>query len=339
MSRKLSPLAIPLLASSTFSFVIWISSAGARDDSPDRTVRELARRVAAESPRAKAGCVNWNNHEAVSETRSEQMKSVFVEELEGKPADASVQGGVGNCGVSVYLERTPTQVLVAARTENGEKKSWLAAIPRSGLPVDQGVASVPRIEKELLWQQSERILDAILVRGENGAADRLVVLSRDALTVYQKQNSLWKLSYAKPLGDAVASERSPHGELSFSSEQPEKLKIAVGRKSCQTMLAEIAELNCAQTGDPPRTGMLLASNCDARVWWLRSDGGDTTVLDRLELMSTSAQQTQVRVAELPVPGPVIAISSGEALRADSAVVFNLSTGNYEVYRISLACDL
>ena len=339
MSRKLSRLAIRLVASATFSFVIWISSAGARDDSPDRAVRELARRVAVESPRAKAGCVNWNNHEAVSEARSQQMKNAFVEELQGKPADASAQGGPGSCVLSVYLERTPTQVVVAARTENGEKQSWLAAIPRAGLPVDNDVASVPRIEKELLWQQSERILDAILVRGENGTADRLVVLSKDALTVYQKQNSLWKLSYAKPLGDTVVSRRWPHGELSFSPEQPDKLKIVVSGKSCQTTLAEIAALNCAPVSDPPRTGMLLASNCDARVWWLDSDGGDMTELDRLELMTTSAQQKQARVAELPVPGPVIAISSGEALRADSAVVFNLSTGNYEVYRISLACDL
>src|SRR5262249_7992493 len=156
--------------------------------------------------------------------------------------------------------------------------------PRAGMPVDNDGAAMPWLEKELLWQQNERILDAILVRGENAAADRLVVLSKDALSVRQKQDGTWKLLYPKPLGDAASSERAPQGELWFSQDQPERLKIVVSGKSCQTMLTETAVVNCAQTGDAQRTGMLLASNCDARTWWLRSDGGDITTPDRLELV-------------------------------------------------------
>ncbi len=339
MSRKLFRLAIHVVILPTLLFLSGASNARARDDSPDARVRELARRVAAESPRAKASCVNWSNHEAVSEARSQELKTVFMEELQGKHADSSAQTGSGNCEVSLYLEKTPTQVVLTARAENGERQTWLASISRAGMPADTAGATVPRIEKELLWKQSERILDAILVRGENGATDRLVVLSKDALTVQQKQNGEWKLAYAKPLGDAALVQRAAHGELWFSPEQPEKLKVVTGGKSCQTTLAQNAALSCTQAGEAPRTGMLLASNCDARVWWLRSDGGDMTEADRLELTTAGAQQTSSAVAELPMPGPVLAISSGEALRADSAVVFNLATGNYEVYRISLACGL
>jgi hypothetical protein len=85
--------------------------------------------------------------------------------------------------------------------------------------------------------------------------------------------------------------------------------------------------------------MLLSSSCDARVWWLRGDGGDRTEPDRLELTVSSVSQGSASLAELSMPGPVLSISSGEALRADTAVVFHLSTGNYEVYRITLACGL
>jgi len=315
--------------------LILVSNARARDDSPEGRARELARRVAAESTRARVGCVNWNNHEAVSEARSQQMRNAFIEELQGKQTDAVVEASATNCGVSVYLERTPTQLVLTARTENGEKQSWLIAIPRAGMAVENDGASMPRLEKELLWQQSERILDAILVRGENGAADRLVILSKDALEVLEKRNGAWKLALTKPLGDAATSQRMPHGGLTYSSEQPEKLKIIVGGKTCQTTLAESVALNCVQGSDAPRTEMLLASNCDSRVWWLRSDGGDMTAPDHLELAATASPQAPV--AGLPVPGPVLSISSGEALRADSAVVLNLATGNYEVYRISLAC--
>ncbi|GAC1642575.1 MAG: hypothetical protein NVS9B14_24140 [Candidatus Acidiferrum sp.] len=285
--------------------------------------------------------MNWNNEAAVSEARSQQMKSAFVEELQGKQTEASAPATQTSCGVSVYLQKTPTQVVVTAKAEIGEAQPLFAAIPRAGMAIDNVGASAPRIEKELLWRQNEQILDAILVRSENGAADRLVVLSKDAVTVQQKQNGAWKVSYVKPLGDVATALRGARGALSYSPEQPEKLKISVGEKSCQTTLAESAAFDCTQANDSPRTGLLLASNCDTRVWWLRSDGGDLTMPDRLELVPTSAPQTQAQpaVAELPMPGPVLSISSGEALRADSAVVFNLGTGNYEVYRISLACGL
>jgi hypothetical protein len=43
------------------------------------------------------------------------------------------------------------------------------------------------------------------------------------------------------------------------------------------------------------------------------------------------------VAELDLPGPALSVSNGQRTRSDTAVVFNLSTGNYEVYRITLAC--
>jgi hypothetical protein len=318
--------------------LLWISDAEARDDSAEHHVRELAHRVSAEMPRNKMTCVNWINHEAVSEARSQQLKSAFVEELQSKQGDAPA--GSSNCSVSVFLERTPVQIVVTAGVENGGGSQYFfAAIPRAGIPAESSAASAPRLEKELLWQQSERILDALFVRGENGASNHLVILQKDALIVYEKQSSAWKLVQSKSLGEAVVTQRAPRGEFYFSLDQPDRVKIVFAGKSCQAALTDVSPLNCQQSADSWRTGMLLASTCDARVWWLRSDGGDMTGPDRLELLNSSLLQTQLPAAELSVPGPVISISSGEALRADTSVVFNLATGNYEVYRIALACGL
>ena len=228
-------------------------------------------------------------------------------------------------------------MIVTASEENGEKQTWIAAVARAEVPAQNDGASAPRLEKELLWEQSERILDALFVRGTAGEADRLAILSKEALSIFQKQNGAWKAAFAKLLGEAATAQRAPRGDLSYSPDQPEKLKIVVGGKSCQTTLTENTAIACTPGAEAPRTGMLLASNCDSRVWWLRADAGDATMPDRLELVMPAAPQAQPAIAELPVPGPVLAISSGEALRADTAVVFNLATGNYEVYRIALAC--
>jgi hypothetical protein len=320
--------AIPLL--------FWIPLAGARDDSAEHHVRELAHRVSAEVPRNKMTCVNWNNHDAVSETRSQQLKSAFVEELQGKQSESPAASS--NCGVSVFLERTPAQIVVTADVENaGGNQYFFAAIPRAGIPAESSNSATPRLEKEPLWQQTDRILDALFLRGENGASDRLVILSKEALFTYEKQSGAWKATQSKPLGEAAITQRAPRGELYFSPDQPDRVKFVFVGKSCQTTLNDASPLGCQQSAESPRTGLLLASSCDSRVWWLRADGGDSTVPDRLELVNPSLPQTQTPMAELPMPGPVLSISSGEALRADTAVVFNLATGNYEVYRIALAC--
>jgi len=313
-----------------------IPASVARDDSAEHSVRELARRVSAELPRNKMNCVNWTNHEAVSEARSQLLKSVFVAELENKQADSPAPAGV--CAVSVFLERTPAQIIVTADLENGGAKQYLfTAIPRGGIPAENAASFAPQLEKEILWQQSERILDALFIRGENGRNDRLIVLQRDVLNVVERQVGAWRVVETKPLGEATARQRAPHGELYFSLDQPERLKIVFTGKSCQATLNDASPLNCQQGTDPARSGMLLASTCDSRVWWLRAGGGDSTMPDRLELVNPSLPQTETPAAELATSGPVLSISSGEALRADTAVVFNLATGNYEIYRIVLAC--
>lgn len=301
-------------------------------------MRELARRVSTELSRNKVNCVNWNNHEAVSDSRSQQWKSLFVEELQGQQSDAAT--APGNCSVSVYLERTPAQIVVTADVENVTGKQILfAAIPRAGIPTESGNATTLRLEKELLWQQSERIVDAIYVRGENGASDRLIVLQKAVLSIYEKQSGSWKALQSKPLGDAAPTQRAPRGELYFTMEQPDRVKIVLAGKSCQTSLSDASVLGCQANLDVWRTGMLLSSPCSSQVWWLRSDGGDLTMPDRLEIVNPSLPATQAPVVALATAGPVLSISSGEALRADTAVVFNLSTGDYEVYRIVLACGL
>jgi hypothetical protein len=320
----------------TLTFFFCIFAAEARDDFAEHHVRELAHRVSAELPRYKMNCVNWNNHEAVSEARSQQLKSAFVEELQNRQGDSSSPST--NCSVRVFLERTPAEIVITADVENGgDTQHFFAAVPRAGMPAESAAAPTPRLEKELLWQQSERIIDAIFVHGETGTANRLVVLQRDALLVYEKQAGVWKPVLTKPMEDTAITQRAPRGELYFSIEQPDRLKIVFAGKSCQASLNDASLLVCQQSAESARTGMLLASACDARVWWLRGDGGDMTATDRLELTNPSLPPTQAPIAEIATPGPVVSISSGEAVRADTAVVFNLATGNYEIYRIALAC--
>jgi hypothetical protein len=70
---------------------------------------------------------------------------------------------------------------------------------------------------------------------------------------------------------------------------------------------------------------------------LKSDTTDWTAEDRLLLRASVAGKDLAPVAEVNVPGPVQAISTGGDAASAGVVVRNVSTGNYEVYRVALSC--
>lgn len=83
--------------------------------------------------------------------------------------------------------------------------------------------------------------------------------------------------------------------------------------------------------------MFLSSPCGRSVWWLKAEQGDWSMADRLLLRNPSLPKSTPSGAELELPGPALSISTGRHMQSDTATVFNLSTGNYEVYRITLSC--
>ena len=83
--------------------------------------------------------------------------------------------------------------------------------------------------------------------------------------------------------------------------------------------------------------MFLASPCDRGAWWLSGESEDWSVPDRLLLRNPALPKSAPPAAELDLPGPSLSISTGRHMQSDTTVVFNLSTGNYEVYRVTLAC--
>ena len=85
-------------------------------------------------------------------------------------------------------------------------------------------------------------------------------------------------------------------------------------------------------------GRLMAlPNCGTQTWWLKSDDADWAVEDRLLLRNSGTAKENAPVAELRVAGPVLSVSAGESPADATVVLRNLVTGNYEVYRLAVAC--
>ena len=307
-----------------------------RADSLDDAARGLARKVVAVAQRENRFFLSWQNHSSLGEEHSQSLKDFFTDEIGGKNLVEKQEPGAHVLQVSI--EETPAFYVLVANvpTENGEV-TRISKFIRATLP-SAGVSGIQhRLLKELIWQQQEPILDAVEIGEDSSKLGPLLILNRDNLSLYHRAADRWELQDTKRIPASEKAIRVPRGEIRFSLGSEKQDSIVLPNQSCDVAIAEKIELNCHGTSHPWREGMFLASPCDRAVWWLRAEQGDWSLPDRLLLRNPSLPKTAPSGAELDLPGPSVSISTGRRMQSDTAVVFNLSTGNYEVYRITLAC--
>ena len=320
----------------SFLLAFFALPAAARADSLEDAARALARRVAPALPPGRPVSLAWANRSSLLDAQADLLRRSFAIELESNKTVLAQDSSAPVLRVS--LAEDPAEILFVAEVPSSAGiQVHIAAVRKAALPPMQKALSSPRLQKQLIWQQPEPILDAVEHTTEDGKPRLFLLLLRDSLALYRGEHDRWVLRDTKPLPPLDSPARDPRGKIWFSPETPDQARVVLPGKECDARLKDSIELNCRPAKDSWQDGMFLASSCDNAVWWLLADAGDYTVPDRLLLRKPSQGEPQPSVSELGVPGPVLSISSGQALRADTAVVFNLSTGSYEVYRITLAC--
>lgn len=235
----------------------------------------------------------------------------------------------------VGLAETPTQLVLSASVRVAEKDEVrLLTFPRA----DFRAASLPvvpvRLEKQLVYQSPERILDAS--SPSNGApagmallvyrgAD-LFVLRLDASGAVQQTISL--------AGAGVPPSRDPGGELML---HPDHASVLLPGKSCEFAWSPPAEPQCHSAKTTWRGPTVLTSPCDAGGWKLLADGADWTTPDLLQAVPDSSMQKGSASIISDFPGPILSMNGEQNPASALVVTRNLRTGNYEVYKITLAC--
>jgi len=204
---------------------------------------------------------------------------------------------------------------------------------------DARPSNVLRLEKELRWQQEARILSAVLPAVSADHEKTMIVLGEDALVIYGEEQGAWNLRTTKLLPPGTNQpQRAARGQLILADENVSRVGILLPGRRCETNWTDELPIACSSSNTEMHAARLLAAQmCGTRTWWLRSDGTDWTSEDRLLLRNAGAANNAAPVAELNVPGPVFSISAGPDAGSATVVVRNVVTGNYEVYRVALAC--
>jgi len=333
-------LVVALIA--VFSFSIFVFTAGnpifAQPQSQmlEESIERLARKAAA-LPHERRMSLVWTNHAAISEERLETLRGVFVGRLEA--AQIRLVQGETAPALRVFVEQTPSQIVIIALVPaEGSSNVVMEQVARALAEAEERPASPVRIEKELLWQQETKILSAALQASSQMSEKKLMVLQEETLLVYHEEQGSWKLLKTKFVPGPRQAPRVARGQLLVAEGNPEQAIVLLPGRRCEANLADDLPMACAAAGSEWRAGRLLATPaCGTQTWWLKSDGTDWNSEDRLQLRNSGAGSNALPVAELGVTGPVFSIGAGADGASAAVVVRNISTGNYEVYRVGLAC--
>jgi hypothetical protein len=285
--------------------------------------------------------VVWSESGSSSVYLSDARKKVFLDQISAcgmetaKNSDAPI--------LTVTMQVTPSKALLIANTteSSSSPQIYVVEVPRASLSVARETASPPQLRRELLWQQEKPIQSALEWQDPTTEERFLFLLSDSLFMRFDFENGAWKWMDSAQFLPAGRSFRA--GEVSlFYSHAKERVELLLSKKVCDIDPTIHFSYLCTGTEVSDRT-MELSSTCGESPRYLATGKGDFTQPDRITLASVAGAGTATSVDDryagsLDMPGPVLDISAAQNSKSAAAVVKNLSTGNYEVYRITAVCS-
>jgi len=290
--------------------------------------------------------VAWTESPPSSAYLSDSRRKAFLDQISACGMDAAA--GSDAPVLSVTIRFTPSKVLWIANftATAGGVQIFVVEAPRASLFVARETSPASQLRAELLWRQ-ERPLQSAVAWQDAATEERFLFLWNDGLfSRLRFEDGAWRSMDSAELQGVSRRSRSGEGSFSYNRSN-QRLEMVFHKKVCDLNLAGRVSLTCGDR-EPGDRAMALSSSCEESPRYLAAGKGDYTQSDRITLGAmlgtgsaastfVSASPDESFSSSVDMPGPVLDISVEENSKAAFAVVRNLLTGNYEVYRITAVC--
>ena len=312
-----------------------IAQAGQGTTTLDDAARQLADRVVAIPNLRGPLRVQYFQEASLAAETGKDWQETFRKGLER--SRLAVTEDTGANLLRVGLAETPTEVVLSAGVRiNDREEVRFVTMARATFAIPKATVSPIRIDQQLVYQSGDRILDAAYF--VDGPEKNLMILvnSPGGLAVL-RIGSGGEIKQAVSLGAAGAhAERANDGELQFEGSE---VSVAFAGRACHFAWTVSQDVSC-RAGKVMRRGTaLLKPACGPGAWKLIADGTDWFSPEFLQVVPDGNAGKASAALLSDFPGPILSVNASGERGPDGALVVtrNLRTGNYEVYKITLAC--
>jgi hypothetical protein len=235
----------------------------------------------------------------------------------------------------IFVTKTPAQLVFTAATRIADKAEVrILTIPRNALAIPNPPAAGLRIEKQLLFESSDRIIDVSAQSQSAGGIDVLIEKNGELLAYRLDSAAAIKQIVAFPAA-SVRVARDFRGEL--LSREGDSAAVVSGKICGFNWSNPSSEVKCHPAKSTWRALTQISSPCSTTKWKLLSGENDWTAADQLRLVADIEVQPESSAAFSGFLGPILSINAEQNPSSALLVIQNLRTGNYEVYKITLVC--
>ena len=332
----------PLFFALSFLIILLLAAPGAYGQvsnaggtSLDELVQQLADRVSGIPNLRGPLRVQYFQEAGFAAETGKDWQDAFRKELEKSRLTLTEDTGANL--LRVGLAKTPTEVVLSAGVRlNDKEETRFVTMARTAFAVPNVAVSPIRVDQQLVYQSMDRILDAAFATDDTGPG--LVILAnRPAGLVVVRVGGAGEVEQSVSLtGAGVRASRDSDGELQLRGNDVDVVFVA---KACHFSWTSAQDVVCHMAKGVRRAAVVLKPPCGDGSWRLAGDGTDWYSPELLQVVPDGSVRKGSAALLSNFPGPILNVSAGVEQNADSALVAtrNLRTGNYEVYKVTLAC--
>jgi hypothetical protein len=334
-------VALALFAAVLAAAALCVPRATADDNALQAAAEHLAERVAS-IPGVKGPLrFDWRPDEKWTEGEGRRWQEALRDAFDAHSLGFAQDAAAAAPYLAVYAEETPTHVVLTAKLHLAERDEVrIVQVARALLSPSELPAAPVRLDRQLIYESPDRILDAssLWSTEEGGLA---LLLYKNFEVVAQRIDAKGAVQKEIPLVAAnLKPVRDPHAEM---NPRGSFVSVQLWGKACDFTWNSPSDVKChADKPSPPGKSLWrpptgLTAPCDESGWKLEIASNEPGARGVLQIVPDGAVLGSSASVLSEFPGPILSTSGEANLNGALVVIRNLRTGNYEVYKISLAC--
>ena len=189
---------------SALLFILPINALAA--DDLNGAARELARKTATFAGRGESISITWRNFSGLPSSDLSQARAAFEAALRESGARQAESGAAVEARLT--LSENQSQYLLIEEARKGDDRQiFIASWKRAAPPASIGSTAALALERKLLWEQPDPILDLVLT------PSGMLVLSPAKLTFYARSEASFEERESLPIATARPLPRDPRAHL------------------------------------------------------------------------------------------------------------------------------